>query len=111
MILYGILFSLIGALFTGAYGYYKGYTICNQAQEIKMLNAQIKVLKLSQAYLKSSLAAAQEASKSDPEIEKSNQELVNELQNQIKAEREKAQSIIADCTFDADFLRRTDNIR
>lgn len=111
MFLYGILFSIIGAVSMGAFGYYKGYKICSQTQEVKLLKAEIKRLNLSHEYMKASIEAEKQISEENKRDSQLNKELINDLSTQIEAEKAKVSDIATSCTLDADWLQRVDTIR
>lgn len=109
MILYGILFSLLGAIATGAYGYWKGYDICKKSYESAYLRAEIKRLSISNAYLKSSVEAAKQIEQENQNTIQGNEEIIIKLAKDI--EDEKAKNVKPNCVLTADFLRTTDNLK
>lgn len=111
MFLYGILFSVIGAFSMGAYGYFKGYQICNQAQEIKILRAEIKRLNISYTYMKSAVEASKEILEENEKIINGNNTLINSLTNDIINEQNNSKKLATNCTIDGVWLRATNTIK
>lgn len=111
MFLYGILFSVLGALGMGAYGYYEGYEICTQSQQVKLLKAEVKRLQLSNYYIKSAVEAAKQIESENQNTITQNNETITSLKTEIENERANKGKPSGKCVIDADFLQRVDSIK
>lgn len=106
--LYMLLGGAVGMAATFGYGYWQGYKICNTTAQVKALTAENKRLSLSLEYMKSANQLAQEKTEEAIKIDQINKDIIDALQQHIKAQRE-AKS--AACVFDDDFLRRVDKLQ
>lgn len=103
--LYMLLGTIIGFAGSAAYGFYKGYQICNQSYQVKLLKAETQRLKLSLKYNEILKKAAEEETDTANKADLLNKGIIDDLQKQLEATSK------GDCTFDDAFLRNTNKLR
>lgn len=109
IIIYFVIAALLGAGGTGIYGYWKGYSVCNQASVIRELKAENKRLELSLKYEKQASEVATQQVEESNRIDNLNKDLILELQNEImKVKDEKPND---NCVIEPDFLHKLNTIR
>lgn len=106
IVIYFIFASLLGAGATGAYGWYKGYTQCNQTAEIVELKRQIEQNKNTQQALEAQNFTKEQLNEENQKLLQENELVINALQNQIISMPKSNDGIIG-----ADFLRNVNKIR
>ncbi len=90
IVLYLLIAGVIGSIATGFIGAYKGYQICTQSYQTKILKAENKRLALSLEYLKSSQSAAEKEAEDAKKLDQLNQAVIEEIQQELTNEKRKS---------------------
>lgn len=105
VIIYLLLGSVIGMGVTAGVGFYKGYQICNQTHQARLLKAENLRLKATLNNTKILHEVAEAEVEVANRIDQENKEVINDLKAKLEA------SATRDCMLDDDFLRSTGRIR